>query len=661
MKIVAGLLAGIAAIGCEAAIAQTSPDGATPQAAASAAPAAAPQWKLEDFAALPLMDAPILSPDGLHLATRVAVDGVQKLVIADIAEGPNRIRTLGLGENDLNWWRWVNDEWLIVGVGAEATVEGMPWYISRVASVNRDGAKSYLLAKNVAAQNADDVIWVAQDGSPRILLSYQTSIYSNMKGFWPQVDEVDVTTGRMRTIVASHDYVHGWYADAAGVVRMGVGYVDSSRTAKLLYRPDSKTAFRVVDRADRKRDESLIVPQLFSADPTRAIAYDDRDGADDLYEFNLQTLELGNKIFSMPGFDLGGIIPDSSGSALAGVRYIADAPGVHWFDANIAKIQADLDKAVGDRRARIVSSSRDKQRLIVLVDRPDLPGAYYYYDTSGGVMNFLSAVNGRFRGKARLSPVKTIRYKARDGLEIAAVLTLPSGRDAQKLPMILLPHGGPFARDYESWDWWAQFLAWRGYAVLQPNYRGSSGYGTAFAEKGEGQWGLAMQDDLDDAVDWAVAQGIADAGRVCIAGASYGGYAAMRAAQRNGDKYRCAISYAGVSDLAAMMRYDRRFLNSGTRRDWMKEQAPDFAAVSPINFAAQFSTPILLMHGKKDRRVRVDQSRKMAEKLKAAGKAEGRDYIYVEQPEADHHFSREADRLEFLQRMDAFLKDHNPA
>ncbi|NWK94902.1 S9 family peptidase [Sphingobium lactosutens] len=649
MKRVIGLLAGVAGLWTMAASAQT------------AAPAGPGQWTIQDFSALPLMDRPALSPDGLHIASRAAVAGEQRMVIADVHEGPNRIRMLGLGENDLNWWKWVNDDWLIAGVGNETNVQGMPWYLSRVISVKRDGSKVNVLAKNVAAQNADDVIWVARDGTPRILLSYQTSIYYSDAGFWPKVDEVDITTGRMRSVVAPRQYVRGWYADAAGNVRMGIGYNDATRTSKLLYRPDGKALFRVVDRADRRRDESLVVPLLFTADPARAIASDDHEGADALYELNLSTLELGQKIFAAPGFDLGGVEEDAAGTGLAGVRYTGDAPMVHWFDTNLAKIQADIDKAVGDRRARIVSTSRDGQRMIVHVGTADQPGAYYYYDTAAGAMSLLSKVSDRFPVKARLSPVKTIRYKARDGLEIAAVLTLPAGREAKKLPLILMPHGGPFARDAEEWDWWVQFLAWRGYAVLQPNYRGSSGYGTAFAAKGEGQWGLAMQDDLNDAVDWAVEQGLADPRRVCMVGASYGGYAAMRAAQRDGAKYRCAVSYAGVSDLGAMMRYDGRFLNHGGRKDWLKEQAPDFAAVSPINFAAQFSTPILLMHGRKDRRVQVGQSREMAEKLKAAGKVAGRDYLYVEQPLADHFFTREADRLEFLEKLDAFLKDHNPA
>lgn len=617
-------------------------------------------WPIEAFAELPLMDQPVLSPDGLHFAARIAIDGELRLVIGDIQEGPNRLRTMALGDNELNWWTWVTDEWLLAGIGTEQNVQGMPWYLSRAVSIKVDGSKMNVLAKQVAAQQADDVIWTARDGSPRILLSYQSSIYRNEPGFWPRVDEVDITTGRMKNIIAPRVDVMSWYADAAGAVRMGVGYSDVTRTSKLLYRPDAKSSFRVVDRANRRQNDSLTIPLIFLSDTGKAIARDDRDGTDALYELDLGTLQLGAKIFEAPGFDIGSAVPDQTGSALAGVRYVGDAPKIHWFDTALSKVQADIDKAVGNRRARIVSTSRDQTRMIVHVGAADQPGGYYYYDTAMGAMSLMSRISDEF-GNARLSPVKTIRYKARDGLEIAAILTMPAGRAAKDLPLILMPHGGPFARDAEEWDWWVQYLAQRGYAVIQPNYRGSSGYGTAFAAKGEGQWGLAMQDDLNDAVDWAVAQGIADPKRVCIVGASYGGYAAMRAAQRDGGRYRCAVSYAGVSDLSAMLRYDRRFLNSGGRKDWLKQQAPDVATVSPVHFAAQFSTPILLVHGKKDRRVQVGQSREMAEKMKAAGKVEGRDYIYIEQPLGDHHFSRQADRLDFLKRLDAFLAEHNPA
>lgn len=189
------------------------------------------------------------------------------------------------------------------------------------------------------------------------------------------------------------------------------------------------------------------------------------------------------------------------------------------------------------------------------------------------------------------------------------------------------------------------------------HYRGSSGFGTKFAEAGKGQWGLKMQDDLTDAVAWAAKEGIADPKRVCIVGGSYGGYAAFRAAQRDKGIYRCAVSYAGVSDLAAMVRYDSSFLNGGRSKDYFRGLAPDLKSVSPINYANEFSTPILIMHGKADQVVQVKQSREMAEKLKAAGAT----YRYVEQPLGDHHFTREADRVQFLQELEAFLAKYNPA
>jgi dipeptidyl aminopeptidase/acylaminoacyl peptidase len=329
---------------------------------------------------------------------------------------------------------------------------------------------------------------------------------------------------------------------------------------------------------------------------------------------------------------------------------------VKWFDPDLALVQSQIDAAVPGRRADIVSMSRDNQKLVVLVGGADRAGRYYYYDRADGRMLKFAEISEAFGGRP-LAPVSTIAYKARDGLDISAVLTVPAGREAKDLPLILLPHGGPSVRDSEQWDWWAQFLADRGYAVLQPNYRGSTGFGTAFAEKGRGQWGLQMQDDLDDAVAWAVKTGLADPARVCIAGASYGGYAALRAAERGGSVYRCAISYAGVSDLGAMLRYDRYFLNSKERRERRRAIAPDLRSVSPIHRPAAFSIPTLIMHGKKDLTVPVRQSREMAEKLERAGKA----FVYIEQPEGDHHFSREADRLQFLRELEAFLKKHNPA
>jgi dipeptidyl aminopeptidase/acylaminoacyl peptidase len=255
-----------------------------------------------------------------------------------------------------------------------------------------------------------------------------------------------------------------------------------------------------------------------------------------------------------------------------------------------------------------------------------------------------------------LSPVSTVEYKARDGTPIEAVVTLPRGRQHRGLPLIVMPHGGPEARDSEAYDWCVQFLAEQGYAVIQPNYRGSSGYGKAFTDLGKGEWGLKMQDDLIDGIEWLAKQGVVDPKRVCVVGASYGGYAAMRGAQRDGAHYRCAVSYAGISDLNAMLKYDRSIFGREMGAYW-KARAADLDAVSPRFHAAEFGAPILIAHGMEDKRVPVKQSRMLVSELQKSGKP----YEYVEQKYGDHHFSRADDRLEFLKRLKAFLDKHNPA
>lgn len=616
-------------------------------AAPTAAQPAAPR-PVEHFARLPFIAGPRLSPDGTRIAAKVATEGRQMLAIFSLTGGPGRLALAAVGDSDLNWWDWVNDDYLVAGVGGTDKLMGVDLYFRRAVSISADGKQIRTLAKGKAAQNADDVIWIANDGTPRILLSMQTS-YVAGHGFSPEVYEIDVATGKSDKAVASRPGVWSWHADSSGVVRMGVG------GTFLLYRPDADSSFRTVARV-RKKDEELIVPALFTADPARAIAFSDHEGFNALYELEVAGLTLGAPIFKAEGYDVDAMIPNQARNALQGVYYTDTRRRVKWLDPELALVQSQIDAAVSGSQADIVSMSRDRQRLIVRLGGADRAGRYYYFDRAVGRMQKFAEVSEDFAGRA-LAPVRTVSYKARDGLEIFAVLTVPAGREAKNLPLILMPHGGPFARDSEQWDWWTQFLADRGYAVLQPNYRGSSGFGTAFAEKGKGEWGLKMQDDLDDAVGWAVKSGLADRGRVCIAGASYGGYAALRAASRGGNIYRCAISYAGVSDLGGIVRYDERFLHGRASRNWLREQAPDFRAVSPIHHAASFSIPALIMHGKKDQRVPPDQSRQMADRLQKAGKP----FVYIEQPEGDHVFSREADRLQFLRELEAFLKTHNPA
>lgn len=614
------------------------------------------QTPLEHFAALPMMSSPKLSPSGDKYAALISFQGKQIFVISPITASGGKRVVLNLGDTDMRGWRWVNEDWLIATVADVKKMQGGDWLITRTAKIKADGSSTELLVNRNAAQNASDILWVANDGSPEILLAYQTSIYTNYPGFWPQVDHINLETGKKKRIVKSRHNVDSWYADPLGNVRLGIARNHQNLSSKLYYRERNGQLFKTVDRAKRKNDESLTIPSIFLAEPGKAMVFDDKDGTDALYLYDLNSLTMGEKMHEVKGYDIDRVIRNRDGNALIGYGYTDTRYRVEWIDTRLQELQQALDESVPDYTATIISMNRDQTRFVVSVSSASQPGSYYIFDTNWGKMQKLGAVNEQLKNRS-YAPVKSIRYPARDGLSIEAVLTLPKGRPAEKLPLILMPHGGPFARDSESWDWQAQFLADRGYAVLQPNYRGSSGYGVAFALKGEGQWGLAMQDDLDDGVKWAIEQGIADPDRVCMVGGSYGGYAAMRAAHRNPEIYKCAMSYAGVSDLPSMIRYDRRYLGSKWSRTWVKEQAPDLRSVSPINYADEVNVPMLIMHGKRDRRVKVNQSRNFAKALKKAGK----DVRYVEQPEGDHHFSLEADRVQFLQEMEAFLAKHIPA
>jgi dipeptidyl aminopeptidase/acylaminoacyl peptidase len=608
-----------------------------------------------DFAELPTLERPVISPDGRSIAAKIAREGKLYLAIVNVDGTPPRL--IPTGDNDLNWWKWVNNNWLVVGIGDKVPVAGAgEWYVRRVVGVNAaPGGKVVPLAVREAAQQADDVIWTATDGSPRILLALQKSIYVSDVGFWPEVLEVDVSNGRSKIAVRSHEGVMTWVADAQGTVRMGIGQSVDGRTMRVLYRDGAGAPFREIVRPTKRRSE-VIVPSLFTADRQRAIAFSEgEDGTDGVYDFDLATLELGRRLYGSKGFDVAGIVTSTSGDAIAAVDYLEDTGRREWIDPDLSKLQAEVSTRVRGGSARVLNYSRDHSRAIVLIGATNSPGSYYFYERASGELHQLGFINPKI-GTARLNIVRTIRYKARDGLEISAVLTTPKNKSG-KLPLVVMPHGGPFARDSEEWDWWSQFLAERGYAVVQPNYRGSSGYGSAFAKKGEGQWGLAMQDDLIDAIDYLDKQGIADAKRTCIVGASYGGYAALRASQRDATRYRCAVSYAGVSDLGRLRRYDAQFLASGARSDWLKLQATDFRAVSPITTPEHSAIPLLIVHGRRDTVVPVSQSREMVERLKRVGK----DVSYVEQPEADHFFTRSEDRLQFLKLLDEFLAKHNPA
>lgn len=626
-------------------------------AAAAAAAGVPPHYPASAFGTLPLFERPTLSPDGKRIAALGAIDGRQLVMIATL-DGSAETKYAGGAKVQLQWLQWATNDRLLLSVGADDTVSGVSgaFRVTRLVSVDTSGGNFVKLNWRPEAQLGDVVINRGHAGGDKVLLSSRDTMYVDAEGFWPAVVRVDVATGKVETLVNGRDPIVNWYADALGVIRVGLGYNQSTNVGRMIYRRTPEDSFETIARAQYNKDQTLPRPVLFRAGTDMAVVYTDKSGRDALADYDLRTGSYGASLWANPRYDADGVVFAADGSTIAGVRYTDDQSRTDWLDPEFAKLQADLDKAVAPAFVEIVSLSADRERLLLQVSSPTSPGSYYLMNRSEGVMRRFAHINEQLKG-AVLAPMTAVQFKARDGLDIAAYLTLPVGRAPIALPLIVMPHGGPWARDQLGYDYWVQLLANRGYAVLQPNFRGSTGYGNAFRDAGDGEWGLKMQDDITDGVRWLVAQGTVDAKRVCIAGGSYGGYAALQGAVRDPAQYRCAISFAGVSDLRAMSIYDRDFLYHKRRKRALDRAAPDLAAVSPVNAAATITTPVLLVHGKKDQVVPIAQSERMAKALTRAGKS----VEFVVQPEGDHHLSRQADRIQLLELTEAFLKKHNPA
>jgi dipeptidyl aminopeptidase/acylaminoacyl peptidase len=326
----------------------------------------------------------------------------------------------------------------------------------------------------------------------------------------------------------------------------------------MVYRADDGQAFARTGQRGRDDAGEDGIDQLIpvaGSDQGYAIA-GGADGRYALFRYDFAKARLGALAYANPAVDVDGFAISPEG-ALLGVTYTGEREVTKWLDAKLADAQARIDRALPGAVNNVVSMSGDRGRLLVWSGSATDPGSFHLFDSATGRLTPFARTHPALGGK-RLSEMRAVAYKARDGLAIPAYLTLPAGRGGKALPLIVMPHGGPFVRDTYGYDAWVQYLAAKGYAVLQPNYRGSTGYGREFVEAGNGEWGRGMQDDADDGVKWLAAQGIADPGRVCIMGASYGGYAAMRAAVRNPEIYRCAISFAGISDVAAQLGHDRK-------------------------------------------------------------------------------------------------------
>jgi dienelactone hydrolase len=343
---------------------------------------------------------------------------------------------------------------------------------------------------------------------------------------------------------------------------------------------------------------------------------------------------------------------------LIGQRIEGDAPVYSFIDPAIAARFNGAKNAFSGVNVRLVSASEGFGRMVVYTDGGDDSGTYWLVDITAGKASVLGAEYPTVTS-AEVGPTRMIQYKTADGLTIHAVLTLPPGREAKNLPLIVMPHGGPIGRDRLGFDWWAQAFASRGYAVLQPNFRGSDGYGEDFIAAGFGEWGRKMQTDLSEGIAYLGAQGIADPKRACIVGGSYGGYAALAGVTMQHGVYRCAVAYAPVADLAQLTNYeDVRYGESVDLADWDRYiGANSKSAISPAAHAGEADAPVLIFQGKNDEIVPQSQSTEMDSRLRGAGKTS----TLVLFDNETHHMVEETTRLAVVKQSVDFVEKYNPS
>ena len=629
------------------------------------------------FAQFSMIRQPRLSPDGKWIATGIRLSGEQKLAILPVHPGDAKIDIIATSgeaasdkQNDrqVASYHWVDSDHLLIAFSSRDNL-GSGWFDNvRYLSYNRVTRKSTSIGWDLAFGPTRE-LWSSRTGKPHMLLQRlpydvdrdNEASYELIRN--PEVIDVDLDTGKYTVVMRQNSAVQSWTADADGVVRMGESRDPDTGRMTVLYRASADQPLHVIYDAVPDRYAEQAFPDYFLAGGTKAYAMSRADGYQALYEYDLTAMKVGRKVFGMPGYDIEGpaMMPDRSG--LLGVNYISDRNRWVYFDPRMKEIQSSLENIFGAGNVLIATADAARETIMFRVARTGQAETWYTFDTkTGGVGRF--AYGNETLKDALLNPVSVVRYPASDGKSIEAILTMPRHRAGEKnLPLIVLPHGGPWARDEADWDpyGWAQALAEQGYVVIQPNYRGSTGYGSDWEKASEKAWGYRMQDDLNDTIPFLAKQGIIDAKRVCMMGWSYGGYAASRAAERDGDKYRCAISGAGVHDLVAMKAYDKNYLGAYGAKTYMGSAGANLVDVSPGLHPEKYSIPILIIQGARDIRVPPAQSRDLVARLKKVGKVEGKDFVYIEQPLNTHNLLREQDRMQVLTETLKFLKEHNPA
>jgi len=609
---------------------------------------------VEVFARPPSYTRMQLSPGGTQVVARTIVNDKECLVVRNLETGKARLISLP-PQVELVRFGWAGEDRILFSFGSGVRWFDREAYATRLIAYDLRTDKPVFIGRRDGGLEGDDVLYVDSTGE-WLLLALQRTPYE-----YPTVFRADLATGGLREVVDSQKDVWDWYADGAGVVRTGIGYRRDSWF--MVYRKTADEKFRrTAGAAYGDREAGLDVLRLTRDSDDGFLLSDEKTGRFALYRYNFATGALGDLVVESPTNDVDDFSLSEDGKSVVSVDYTDDRARTVWLDPVLKGHQDRIDTALPGRMNHLVSRSQDGERFLVWSRAANDPGSYYLYVPGKALLKQVAILHDGL-DPARLPAMTYTRYPARDGLEIPAYLSLPLGREPKGLPLVVMPHGGPYGvRDELGYSAEVQFLANRGYAVLQPNYRGSAGYGAWFYQQGQGQWGRRMQDDLDDGVDWLVGLGLVDPKRVCLVGSSYGGYAALWGATRNPERYRCAASFAGITDVGRQLKYQlNSFGDRRGRKDWRStvegDEGFDLDRISPYFGVEGLRVPVLLAHGEQDQIVPVRQSEMYATVLKKTGKV----HEYVVYPGEGHGLSDADNLADWLRRLEAFLARHNPA
>jgi acetyl esterase/lipase len=618
-----------------------------------------------------------LSPDGMSVAVVAPSTGQGSVVyVQSLAKGASRTFKAVLGANGtpdrLGGCDWVSNQRLVCTVygvvGTSLLVE--PVQFSRLIAVNIDGTKLQVLStkensytRGIQLGGGGVVDWLPdEDGAvlmERVYLPDDHTgglIGSSKRGI--AVDRIDTQTLATKTLEQPREDAVAYISDGRGTIRIigvrsrrgALGGYDSGNIAYYYRKTDSRDWLPMGEVVGEGHNG--FAPVAVDHDANLAYGYKKLDGRSALYTIALDGTLKEELVFARSDVDVGELNRIGRRQRVVGVTYSDEFSHCHFLDPDFEKLLASLAKALPGRPGlRIVDSSMDENTLLIFAGSDHDPGVYYLFDKKLRQLETFLVLRGELEGVA-LASVKPIHYQAADGTMIPGYLTLPPGVDTPKnLPAIVMPHGGPNSRDYWGFDYLAQFYASRGYAVLQPNFRGSTGYGDDFfKQNGFRSWPTAIGDVLD-AGKWLVAQGIANPDKLAVVGWSYGGYAALQSAVVDPGVFKAVVAIAPVTDLPELKEQHRQWSDFLVVSREIGE-GPHVREGSPALNAAKIKVPVLLFHGEMDRNVPIRQSKEMSDRLGAAGVP----HELVTWPNLDHQLEDSAVRAEMLRKSDAFLR-----